>query len=321
MRIIDIIDKLQRDGRQSFSFELLPPLKGDGTAQTFQAIDNLADLGPVSIDVTCHRELSKQKTLADGSTVRYSARRRPGTVGISAAIKARYNVEVVPHIICGGNSRYDIEDALIDLDFLGLNNVLALRGDKSKDEPSFTPHPQGPRNALELVKQIQAMNRGEFQDGEVEVCHHSKFSIGVAGYPEKHFEAESLDEDIMHLKRKVDAGADYILTQLFFENERFFTFVDKCRKAGITVPIIPGIKPLSTLRQLDVLPSVFACHMPQDLVQEVLKHASEKDAVREIGSEWCVKQSLELKQAGYPILHYYTVGKTDEMRKILKQVF
>ena len=194
---------------------------------------------------TFHREALKEDIRPDGSREWHIMRRRPGTVGISAAIRRKYDVEVVPHLICGGWSKYDIEDSLIDMDFLGLHNVLALRGDKRQNEPRFVPYAQGHAHAADLVRQIQAMNRGEFIDGEVEECHHSKFSVGVAGYPEKHFEAANAQSDLQYLKEKVDAGADYIVTQMFFDNSKYFDFVERCRKAGITVPIIPGIKPIS----------------------------------------------------------------------------
>ena len=227
----------------------------------------------------------------------------------------------MPHLICGGQSKYDIEDALIDLDFLGLHNVLALRGDKSQNEKFFMPHPQGHSHAVDLVRQIAAMNRGEFVDGEVEECHHSKFSIGVAGYPEGHEESPSPEADIAALKAKIDAGAGYIVTQLFYDNARFFDFVRRCRKAGIAVPIIPGIKPLSTLRHLTLLPQTFGCRIPEELEREVLRHREDPKAIREVGTEWAVAQSRELKQAGVPVLHYYPMGKADNIIKIAKAIF
>ena len=273
------------------------------------------------INVTFHREGIKQAVRPDGSVEWHVVRRRPGTVGISAAIQKKYDVEVVPHLICGGQSKYDIEDALIDLDFLGLHNVLALRGDKSQNEKFFMPHPQGHTHAVDLVRQIAAMNRGQFVDGEVEECHHSKFSIGVAGYPEMHEEAASPEADIACLKAKVDAGAEYVVTQLFYDNARFFDYVRRCREAGITVPIIPGIKPLSTVRHLTLLPQTFGCHIPEELGREVLRHKDDPKAVREIGTEWAVAQSRELVEAGVPVLHYYPMGKADNIIKIAKAIF
>ncbi len=242
-------------------------------------------------------------------------------MGISAAIHRRYGVEVVPHLICGGQSRYDIEDALIDLDFLGLHNILALRGDKSEEEARFVPHPEGHAHAAGLVRQIAAMNRGEFVDGEVEICHHSAFTIGVAGYPETHGEAASAEEDLRHLREKIDAGAQYIVTQLFYDNRRFFEFVDRCRAAGIDVPIIPGIKPLATVRHLTLLPETFGCSIPEELAREVLRHRDDKTAVREIGTEWAIAQSRELKAAGVPVLHYYPMGKAENILRIARTIF
>lgn len=304
-----------------FAFELLPPLKGDGMGGVFAAIDPLMEFDPAYINVTFHREGIKQTQRADGSTEWHVVRRRPGTVGISAAIGKKYGVEVVPHLICGGLSKYDIEDALIDMDFLGLHNVLALRGDKSQNERSFMPHPQGHAHAVDLVRQIAAMNRGEFVDGEVEVCHHSKFSIGVAGYPETHDEAASPEADIRNLKAKIDAGAEYVVTQLFYDNACFFDFVRRCREAGIDCPIIPGIKPLATLRHLTLLPETFGCRIPEPLEREVLAHRDDRAAIRRIGTEWAIAQSRELIAAGVPVLHFYPMGKAENIIQIAKSVF
>mgnify|MGYP000668756681 FL=1 len=318
MNVLDIINTAIAEHRTRFAFELLPPLKGDGMGGVFAAIDRLIGFDPAYINVTFHREGIKQSVRPDGGIDWHVVRRRPGTVGISAAIQKKYGVEVVPHLICGGQSKYDIEDALIDLDFLGLHNVLALRGDKSQNEKFFMPHPQGHSHAVDLVRQIAAMNRGEFVDGEVEECHHSKFSIGVAGYPEGHEESPSPEADIAALKAKIDAGAGYIVTQLFYDNARFFDFVRRCREAGITVPIIPGIKPLSTLRHLEILPETFGVKLPEELVREVKAHP---DGVREVGTEWAIAQSRELMAAGVPVLHYYTMSRTTNIQKIVKAVF
>ena len=318
MNVVEIINEAIASGRTRFAFELLPPLKGDGMGGVFAAIDRLIGFDPAYINVTFHREALKEDVRPDGSREWHIMRRRPGTVGISAAIRRKYDVEVVPHLICGGWSKYDIEDALIDLDFLGLHNVLALRGDKSQNEKFFMPHPQGHTHAVDLVRQIAAMNRGQFVDGEVEECHHSKFSIGVAGYPEMHEEAASPEADIACLKAKVDAGAEYVVTQLFYDNARFFDFVRRCREAGITVPIIPGIKPLSTLRHLEILPETFGVKLPEELVREVKAHP---DGVREVGTEWAIAQSRELMAAGVPVLHYYTMSRTTNIQKIVKAVF
>lgn len=321
MNVVELIHEAQQNGSTRFAFELLPPLKGDGMEGISAAIERLMPFDPAYINVTFHRESVKEEMQADGTTHSHIVRRRPGTVGISAAIQHKYGVSVVPHLICGGLSRYDIEDALIDLDFLGLHNILALRGDALKGEPRFTPHPEGHAHAIDLVRQVAAMNRGEFVDGEVEECHHSAFTIGVAGYPETHGDAASAESDLQHLKAKVDAGAEYIVTQLFYDNRRFFDFVARCRAIGITVPIIPGIKPLATVRHLELLPRTFGCHMPEELVCEVEAHADDKAAVRQIGTEWAIAQSRELKAAGIPVLHYYPMGKAENIIQIAKAIF
>lgn len=321
MNVMDLIHGARLSGRTRFAFELLPPLKGDGKESVFRSIDPLMEFDPAYINITCHREGMTRTVGRDGVEAFRPVRRRPGTVGISAAIRDRYKVEVVPHLICGGQSKYDIEDALIDLDFLGLNNVLALRGDPSQGEKNFTPHPQGHAHALDLVKQIAAMNRGEFIDGQVEECHHSRFSIGVAGYPEKHSEAASLDADIQALKAKVDAGAEYVVTQLCYDTKIFFDYLRRCREAGITVPIIPGIKPLATVKHLDLLPRTFGCYLPEDLTREVRAHAEDAKAVKQIGTEWAISQSRELIAAGIPVLHYYPMGKADNIIQIAKTLF
>ena len=321
MNVVETITRALAERRTRFAFELLPPLKGDGMEGIFSAIDPLAEFDPAYINVTFHREGIKRTPLPNGGVEWHVVRRRPGTVGISAAIRKRYGVETVPHLICGGLSKYDIEDALIDMDFLGLHNVLALRGDKSQSESRFTSHPQGHAHAVGLVRQIAAMNRGEFVDGEAETCHRSKFSIGVAGYPETHPEAASPEADILNLKAKVDAGAQYVVTQLFYDNDRFFDFVRRCREAGIGVPIIPGIKPLSTLRHLTLLPQTFGCRIPVVLEQEVLRHRDDARAIREIGTEWAIAQSRELMRAGIPVLHYYPMGKAENIIRIAKAIF
>ena len=321
MNVVDIINKAISERRTRFAFELLPPLKGDGCCGVFGSIDRLIGFDPAYINVTFHREGIKQAVRPDGSVEWHVVRRRPGTVGISAAIQKKYDVEVVPHLICGGQSKYDIEDALIDLDFLGLHNVLALRGDKSQNEKFFMPHPQGHTHAVDLVRQIAAMNRGQFVDGEVEECHHSKFSIGVAGYPEKHVDALDAESDLRHLKAKVDAGADYVMTQICYDADRILAFIGRCREAGIDVPVIPGVKPLSTLRQLTLLPETFAIELPEALHSEVRAHADRPEAIRRIGVEWAVDQCRRLKAAGVPVIHFYTMGRAENVRQIIKEVF
>lgn len=318
MNVINIINRAIKESSCRFAFELLPPLKGAGMEGVFEAIDPLVEFDPAYINVTFHRESLKNTTLSDGTIESHIVRRRPGTVGISAAIQKKYGVPVVPHLICGGLSRYDIEDALIDMDFLGLHNVLALRGDKPNNENHFTSHPQGHSYAVDLVNQISAMNRGEFIDGEVEECCHSKFSIGVAGYPELHSSLSDEDIEINHLKEKISAGAQYVITQMFFDNSKFFNFVARCRKAGIEVPIIPGIKPLATVKHLTVLPQIFNVEIPESLSKAVL---ALPERVKEIGVEWAIAQCEELRRAGVPILHFYTMGKAESTRKIVRSLF
>ena len=321
MNVVDTIKNAIKERDTRFAFELLPPLKGDGTEGIFHAIENVMEFDPAYVNITCHREGLKQTVRPDGRMEWHTVRRRPGTVGIAAAIQKRYGIDAVPHIICGGQSQYDIEDTLIDMDFLGLQNVLALRGDRSQNEKVFMPHPQGHSHAVELVRQIAAMNRGEFVDGEVEECHHSRFSIGVAGYPEGHIDAVSLDDDIQKLKEKIDAGADYVVTQMFFDNAKYFEFVERCRKAGIDVPIIPGLKPLVNARQLTSLPEIFSIDMPEDLRKEIEKYGADKKMVKEAGLAWTIMQTRELKAAGVPVVHFYTMSRTENIAAIAKEVF
>ncbi len=321
MRVTDIIERAIKDGRTRFAFELLPPLKGAGLDRIYEAIDPLMEFDPAYINITFHREAIVEKMREDGSTESHIARRRPGTVGVSAALAKRYGVPTVPHLICGGLSRYDIEDALIDMDFLGIENVLALRGDKSQTEREFMPHQQGHSHALGLVSQIAAMNRGEFIDSQTEEIHRTNFAIGVAGYPEKHFAAKSMESDIAQLKAKIEAGAEYVVTQLFYDNRHYFNFVEACRKAGITVPIIPGIKPLSTERQLTILPETFAITMPNELIKAVRRESGNAEAIRQVGIEWAIMQGRELIAAGVPVLHLYTMSRTTNIEQIAKALF
>ncbi|MFI3303409.1 MAG: methylenetetrahydrofolate reductase [Rikenellaceae bacterium] len=321
MKVTDIISTALAKGETRFAFELLPPLKGAGIDRIYEAIDPLMAFNPAYINITFHREGIKECTLDDGSMEWHIVRRRPGTVGVSAAIARKYGVPTVPHLICGGLSKYDTEDALIDMDLLGIENVLALQGDRSQNERNFMPHQQGHSHALGLVKQIEAMNRGEYIDSESQEVHRTNFSIGVAGYPEKHFAAKSIESDIAHLKAKVDAGAGYVVTQIFYDNAHFFSFVDKCREAGITVPIIPGLKPLSTHRQLSILPDTFSITMPEALVKEVESHKEDASAIREIGIEWAIAQGRELMAAGVPVLHFYTMSRTTNIQQIAKSLF
>lgn len=313
-----IIDKFQ-EGKTLFAFELLPPLKGDNIDTIFDTINRLAPFEPSYINVTYHREEVKLVERADGLLERRTIRKRPGTVGIAAAIVARYGIEVVPHLICGGFSKLDTEDALIDLSFLGIDNVLALRGDNMHGERSFTPSPNGHSHGIDLVRQISAMNRGEYLDSEMQIAKPTNICIGVAGYPEKHSEAANLQSDIQHLKAKIDAGAEYVVTQMFFDNSKYFAFVEQCRAAGINVPIVPGIKPFTTMKQLSLLPQIFHVDLPADLVTAV-EACKNNEAVRQVGIEWAIGQCRELKASGVPALHFYTMGKADNVESIVKSV-
>lgn len=303
-----------------FSIEILPPLKGKSIQSIFDGIDPLMEFKPAFVDVTYHREEYIYKKRDGGYLEKVSIRKRPGTVGICAAIMNRYNVEAVPHIICGGFTREETENALIDLQFLGIDNVLALRGDSIKTESQFIPEPGGHNYAIDLVKQIKDMNSGLYLDDEMKDASPTDFCMGIAGYPEKHFEAPNLYSDMKWLKAKVDAGADYIVTQMFFDNKKYFEFVDLCRKNDINVPIIPGLKILSSRSQLIALPKIFHIDLPQDLFVELEKCKDDK-AVKEIGIKWCIEQSKELKKAGVPCLHYYTMGTSDSTKRVAKEVF
>ena len=317
MKITDILANAKGC---EFTFEILPPLKGQKAQEIFDHIDPLMEFKPPFIDVTYHREETVYKRLSNGLLQEKVVRKRPGTVGICAALMHRYQTEAVPHVLCGGFTKEDTENVLIDLNFLGIENVVALRGDQAKGESYFTPKPDGNNYAIDLVKQINDLNQGNYLDEDLQNSMATDFCIGVAGYPEKHFEAPSLNIDIDYLKAKVEAGADYIVTQLFFDNSKFFAFVKKCRDAGITVPIVPGLKPLVTKRQLSILPQIFHVDIPDSLAIEVLKYKDNAE-VRQVGIEWCIQQSKELKDAGVPVLHYYSMGKSKNIYEIAKAIF
>lgn len=301
------------------SFEILPPLKGKSIESIYDHLDPLMEFKPSYINVTYHRSEHMFKKRADGSFDKVEIRKRPGTVGICAAIMNHYSVDAVPHLICGGFSKEETENALIDLNFLGIDNVLVLRGDAPKNETFFEAHPNGHRYALELLNQVVQMNNGIYLEEDLMGGIKTKFCIGVAGYPEKHFEAPNLQTDLGYLKRKVEAGADYIVTQMFFDNQKFFDFVTRCREAGITVPIIPGLKPLTTKKQLSVLPRTFHVDMPDEFAQEVMKCKTDKE-VETVGTEWLIQQSRELKAAGVPVLHYYTLGKPHVVQQVVAAI-
>jgi methylenetetrahydrofolate reductase (NADPH) len=299
-----------------FSFEILPPLKGTSIESIYTSLDPLMEFNPSFVDVTYHREEFVYKKRADGLLERRSVRKRPGTVGICAAIMNKYQVDTVPHIICGGFSKEETENALIDLDFLGIDNVLVLRGDPIKSETYFKPNKGGHSYASELLGQVNEMNNGVYLDEDLKNSAPTNFCIGVAGYPEKHFEAPNMRSDIHFLKKKVEAGADYIVTQMFFDNQQYFDFVNLCRENDITIPIIPGIKPMSTKKQLTLLPQRFHLNVPNPLVDQVLKCKTD-EAVRQVGVEWAIQQTKELIEFGAPCIHFYTMGKSDNVQKIV----
>ena len=318
MKVTQHIDNAK--GNPLFSFEILPPLKGQNIQSIFDNIDPLMEFKPPFIDVTYHREEYEFKELPSGLLQKKVVKKRPGTVGICAGIQNRYNVDAIPHILCGGFTKEDTENLLIDLDFLGIDNVAALRGDALKNEIYFKAEKDGNEYASELVTQISNLNQGIYLDEDLKNSAQTNFCIGVSGYPEKHMEAPSFDSDIHFLKQKIQNGADYIITQMFFDNQKFFDFVTKCRQEGITVPIIPGLKPLATKKQLNQIPLRFSIDLPDQLIMEVVK-AKDNEAVRQIGIEWCTAQSKELLAAGIPVLHYYSMGKSDNIKQIAQAMF
>lgn len=320
MKITEHIANAQSKGKTLFSFEVLPPKKGESLETLMGAIDPLMEFEPAFIDVTYHREEYVFRKNADGTTKKVVTKKRPGTVGICATIQNRYNVDAVPHLLCGGFTKDETESALIDLNFLGIDNILALRGDHIKSEPTFVPHPDGNAFSTDLIQQISNLNKGAYLDEDLDNNTKTDFCIGAACYPEKHFEAASLDSDLSYLKEKVALGAEYLVTQMFFDNQRFFDFVNKCRAEGINVPIIPGLKPLATAKQLEILPKVFYIHMPEEL-KELVEKANSKEEVREIGVQWSIKQCKELVEFGSPVLHFYTMSKSTATQKIARAIF
>ena len=311
-----VTEHIKNAKKTLFSFEILPPLKGISIQSIYTSLDPLMEFNPSFVDVTYHREEFVYKKRADGLLERRSVRKRPGTVGICAAIMNKYQVDTVPHIICGGFSKEETENALIDLDFLGIDNVLVLRGDPIKSETYFSAEEDGHKYASELLGQVNEMNNGIYLDEELKNSAPTDFCIGVAGYPEKHFEAPNMRSDIHFLKKKVEAGADYIVTQMFFDNQQYFDFVNLCRENDITIPIIPGIKPMSTKKQLTLLPQRFHLNVPNLLVDQVLK-CKTNEAVRQVGVEWAIQQTKELIEFGAPCIHFYTMGKSDNVQKIV----
>jgi methylenetetrahydrofolate reductase (NADPH) len=315
-----ITEHLNQATNTLFSFEILPPLKGQSLKELMEGISPLMDFKPPFVDVTYHREEFIYKKHPNGLLEKISTKKRPGTVGICAAIMNRFHIDAVPHLLCGGFSKEETENALIDLSFIGVENVLALRGDAPKTEGRFIPEENGHHFASELVEQIKQMNEGKYLHEETENPFHTDFCIGVSGYPEKHFEAPSMRFDLKYLKEKVDKGAEYIVTQMFFDNEKFFKFVGEVRAAGITVPIIPGIKPITTLGQITMLPRTFFLDLPDDLMDELEKCKTNQE-VKEVGIEWSISQCKELVERGVPSLHFYTMSKADTTYKIAKEIF
>ena len=315
-----VIDHISKASDTLLSFEVLPPLKGKTIVSLYDHLDPLMEFKPSWINVTYHRSETMFKKKADGTFEKVEVRKRPGTVGICAAIMNHYKIDAVPHIICGGFNKRETEDALIDLDFLGIDNVLVLRGDAAKNEASFESEPGGNNFAIDLLKQVSSMNNGIYIDEDIKSGGKTNFCMGVAGYPEKHFEAPNLEIDLLKLKEKVDAGAEYVMTQMFFDNQKFFDFVNACKAIGINVPIIPGLKPITNKKQLSVLPRIFHVDIPTDLSNAINKCKSDAEC-EQVGAEWLIQQSKELKQFGVPVLHYYTLGKPKVIRSVVKELF
>lgn len=317
---MSVIEKLKNAGGPLFTFELLPPLKGHSIEKIYATIDRLIEFQPAYINFTSHRNEITYKERPDGLLERRVTRLRPGTVALAAAVKYKYNITVVPHILCGGFTKEETENVLIEMNFLNIDDVLALRGDPQKGSRVFIPEKDGHRYTYELVTQIANMNKGKYLEESLEEALQTNFCIGVAGYPEKHSEAPNMQADIENLKRKIDAGAHYIVTQMFFDNEKYFRFRDECKRAGINVPVIAGMKPISALNDIKMLPQTFHIDLPNDLVTAVQKCTMDKDA-REVGIEWAIMQSKELIKDGVPGIHYYTLGRSDNIARIVKASF
>lgn len=318
MKVTDHI--LRAAGKTLFSFEIVPPKKGTNIKELYDNIDPLMEFNPPFIDVTTSREEYILIPKGEGLYEQRITRMRPGTVGICASIKHKYDVDAIPHILCGGFSKEETEYVLVDCHYLGLDNIMALRGDAMKHESYFQPSKGGNHYAVDLVKQIANLNRGKYLHEVIDAPHFADFCIGVAGYPEKHMEAPSIESDLKRLKEKVDAGADYIVTQMFYDNQRYFDFVTRARELGIMVPIIPGLKPIAVHNHLQILPKIFKLDMPQELIKRVEKCKSSKE-VRQVGIEWCIQQSKELIEFGVPVVHYYSMGKSSNIQTIAKEVF
>ena len=314
---MSVVEKIKSAKSTAFSFELLPPLKGNGLDSVYKTIDTLREFDPRYINITTHRSELVFKQNPEGLFEQVAERHRPGTVAIAAAIQNKYNIAVVPHIICSGFSREETEYALIDLQILGITDLLLLRGDKGKHERDFSP--TGHRNATELQVQVNTFNEGLFLDGS-KMKSLVPFTYGMACYPEKHEEAPNLQSDLIYAKQKVDAGAEYLVTQMFFDNQKYYDFVDKCREIGINVPIIPGIKPITLKNQLTVLPKIFRSDIPEAFATELLKCKTDADAL-EVGVEWCTQQAKDLKAYGVQSIHFYSMMATQSVKRVAKEVF
>jgi methylenetetrahydrofolate reductase (NADPH) len=314
-----VIDHIRQAKGSLISFEILPPLKGKTINSIYEHLDPLMEFKPSFINVTYHRSEHVFKKKADGTFEKVEVRKRPGTVGICAALMNHYRVDAVPHLICGGFNKRETEDALIDLHFIGVDNVLVLRGDAAKNETVFEPEPGGNSYAIDLLKQVQNLNTGIYLEEDIRDGFRTNFCIGIAGYPEKHFEAPNLQTDLAFLKAKVAAGAEYVVTQMFFDNQKYFDFVKRCRENGITIPIIPGLKPITSKKQLSVIPRTFHVDIPDDLSNEIMNCKTDAD-VEKVGTEWLLLQSKELKKAGVPVLHYYTLGKPKVIYNAVKEI-
>lgn len=315
-----VIDHLRKADRTLFSFEILPPLKGRDIRSIYEGIDPLLEFKPSFINVTYHREEVIYKERGHGLLQKVRLRKRPGTIGICATIKTKYDIDTVPHLICGGFSREETEDALIELNFLGIDNVLALRGDAVKNEAHFIPERDGHAHAVDMIRQAAALNKGQYLYEEEQEAAPTDLCIGAACYPEKHPEALNLNVDIAYLKEKVEAGAEYLVTQMFFDNAKYFAFVDLCREQGIDVPIIPGLKPITTLRHIAFLPKTFRVDLPDAFAAELVKCKTDA-AVKQVGVEWCTAQARELMTRGAPSLHFYTMGRSEAVRAVAAKVF
>ena len=315
-----VVDLIKNTNKTAFSFEVLPPIKGTGIEKLYKDVETLREFDPQYINITTHRSEYIYKELGNGLFERTRLRRRPGTVAVAAALQNKYNITTVPHILCSGFSREDLEYELLDLQFLNITDLLVLRGDKAKHESTFVPELNGHTHALDLIEQINRFNQGVFEDGSPIKVTNTPFNFGVACYPEKHEEAPNIDQDIYWLKKKVEAGAEYAVTQLFYDNSKYFQFIERVRKEGITIPIIPGIKPFRKQSQLSMIPKTFKVDLPQDLTLEALKCQTE-EATEALGIEWCIQQCKELIAYGVPSIHFYSVGAVNSIKQVAKVIY